>query len=92
MTWSPIPVPRLAGLRQQRIGVMFLEPFVDVVEEMLLAPQHPTQRLPHHIGCVLAYTGWRYRPIELVGLAPARLHDLIKFLAKGVPRYRVAQP
>jgi hypothetical protein len=35
---EPLSVPRLAGFRQQRIGAMLLEPFVDVVEEMLLAP------------------------------------------------------
>jgi cobalamin biosynthesis protein CobD/CbiB len=44
------------------------------------------------MGCVVAYTGRRYRPIKLVGLAPARLDDLIKFLAKRVLRYRAAQP
>jgi hypothetical protein len=38
---EPFTVPRQAGFRRQRIGEMFLEPFVDIVEEMLLAPQHP---------------------------------------------------
>ena len=86
---EPLSVPRLAGFRQQRIGAMLLEPFVDVVEEMLLAPQHPGQRLPHHTGCVLAQMGRGHRPIKLVGFAPARLHYLIKFLAEWVPRYSV---
>ena len=71
---------------------MFLEPFVGIQEKVLFGPQHPTQRLPHHIGCVVTYTGWRYRPVKLVGLVPARLHNLIKFLAERVPRYSVAQP
>ena len=29
---------------------MFLEPFVHIEEEVLLAPQHPGQRLPHHVA------------------------------------------
>jgi hypothetical protein len=83
MTWSAIMwnhsrVPRRTGFRQQRISAMFLKPFVDIVKEKLLAPQHPGQRLPHHIGRVFADTGRCYRPIEFVGLAPARLDDLRK--------------
>ena len=73
---EPLAVPRTAGFRQQRIGPMFVEPFVEIVEEILLAPQHPGQSLPHHIGRIFAHPGRRYRPIELVGVAPARLENL----------------
>jgi hypothetical protein len=51
---------------------MFFEPFVDVVVKKLLAPQHPGQRLPHHIGRIFADAARRDRVIESVGLAPAR--------------------
>ena len=66
----------------------------DIEEEVLLAPQHPGQRLPHDIGRIFADTGRRDRPIELVGLAPARLEDLIearaeRFLGTGCG---IAQP
>jgi hypothetical protein len=60
----------------QRIDTVFLQPLVHIVKEKLLAPQHPGQRLPHHIGGVFADAGRRYRPIEVVGLMPARLEDL----------------
>ena len=75
---EPLAVPRSAGFRQQRIGTMFVEPFVEIVEEILLAPQHPGQSLPHHIGRIFADTGRRYRSVEFVGLAPARFKDLHK--------------
>jgi hypothetical protein len=55
---------------------MFLKPFVDIVEEVLPAPQHPGQRLSHHIGGIFAETRRGYRPVEIVGLAPPRLDDL----------------
>src|SRR6516165_946393 len=89
---EPLAVANLAGRGSHWVGIMFHEPFIGMVKEILLAPQHPGQRLPHDIGRILAYAGRRYRPIKLVGLAPARLYDLIKFLAKRVPRYRVAKP
>src|SRR6516164_8582985 len=89
---EPLAVANLAGRGSHWVGIVFHEPFIGMVKEILLAPQHPGQRLPHDIGRILAYAGRRYRPIKLVGLAPARLYDLIKFLAKRVPRYRVAEP
>src|SRR5262249_2918061 len=70
--------------RPSRIDPVLLEPFVYIVKEILLAPQHSGQRLAHHIGCVFSRTGWRYRPIELVGLTPARLEDVRESGAKGV--------
>src|SRR5262249_48577648 len=79
---KPLAVPYGTGFRQQRIGAMLLEPFVDVVEEVLFAPQHPGQRLPHHISRIFADTGRRDRPIELVGFAPPRVKDLRKPRAK----------
>jgi hypothetical protein len=38
---EPPAVPCRTGFRQQRISAMFLDPFVDIVKEKLLAPQHP---------------------------------------------------
>src|SRR5262245_336823 len=75
---EPLAVPYRAGFRQQRVSAMLLKPFVDIVEEILFAPQHPGQRLPHYIGCIFANTRRRDRPIELVGLAPPRVKDLRK--------------
>src|SRR6516162_6991937 len=89
---EPLAVANLAGRGLHWVGIVFHEPFIGMVKEILLAPQHPRQRLSHDIGRVLACGGRCYRPIKLVSLVPARLYDLIKFLAKPVPRYRVAQP
>src|SRR5262249_19330188 len=73
--------------RPSRIDPVLLEPFVYIVKEILLAPQHSGQRLAHRIGCVFSNTGWRYRPIELVGLTPARLEGLRE---SGAERVRSA--
>src|SRR6516225_972224 len=89
---EPLAVANLAGRGPHWVGIVFHEPFIGMVKEILLAPQHPGQRLSHHIGYVLAYAGGSYRPVKLVGLAPTRLYDLIKFLVKRVSQYRVAQP
>ena len=77
---------------RHRIGAVFLEPFFRIQEKVLFGPQHSTQRLTHHIGCVLAYGGRCYRPIERVSVLPPLVDDLLKFLAERVPRYSVAQP
>jgi hypothetical protein len=73
---------------------MLPQPHVDIEKEVLFAPQHPGQCLPHDIGRIFADTGRRYRPIERVGLTPARLDDLIeppaeRFLGTGCD---IAQP
>jgi hypothetical protein len=90
---EPLAVPHLAGWLH-RVDAMFLEPFVNIEEEILFAPQHPGQRLPHHIRRIFADTGRRYRAIERIRLAPARLDDLReppaeRFLTTGC---RIAQP
>jgi hypothetical protein len=74
---EPLAVPHLAGWSHW-IDVVFLEPFVHIEEKVLFAPQHPGQCLPHYIGRIFADTVRRYRPIELVALAPALLDNLIK--------------
>src|SRR5215831_19814750 len=82
------------AVRPSRIDAVLLEPFVYIVKEILLAPQHSGQRLSHHIGCIVAGTSRGDRLIELVGLAPARLEDLRKAGAKwsGCRRCGLAQP
>jgi hypothetical protein len=47
---------------------VFLQPFVHVEEEILLGPQHPGQRLPHHERFIFADPGRRYGLVELIGL------------------------
>src|SRR5215472_9380584 len=90
---EPLVVPDPAA-RPSHIDAVLLEPFVYIVKEILLAPQHAGQRLSHHIGCIVAGTGRGDRPIELVGLAPARLEDLRKADAKWSRGRRcgIAQP
>src|SRR3984893_19183097 len=81
---EPLAVAHLMGRRPHRIVAVFLEPFVGVVKEVLLAPQHPGQCLPHHIGCILTDTGRGKRAIEFVGIAPSLLYNLIKLPPKGL--------
>src|SRR4051812_29971983 len=54
---KPLAVADLAGRGPQRIDAMFLEPFIGIEKEVLLAPQHPGQRLPHYIGRIFADAG-----------------------------------
>ena len=53
---EPFAVPHLPAVRPHRIDAMFLEPFVHVETEVLLAPQHPGQRLAHDEGLIFADT------------------------------------
>jgi hypothetical protein len=89
---KPITVPGLALSGQQRICTVLLEPLVDIEKEVLLAPQHSRERLPHYNGRILADSGGCDRPIKGVGLAPALLDDLIELAAERVAEGGVAQP
>src|SRR4029077_19811761 len=57
---------------------MASDPFVGFQEVVLLAPEHAGQRLPHHIGFIVADLGRCDRSIELVGLAQARFKYLVE--------------
>ena len=61
---------------------MFREPFVHVEEEILLAPEHPGQRLAHDEGLIFADTVRGDGFVELIGLALAGLHDFSKALER----------
>jgi hypothetical protein len=63
-----------------------------IEKEVLLAPQHPGQCLPHHIGLVCTGASGGYRLIERVGLLPALFYDLIELAAEVVNRHSVAEP
>src|ERR1700761_192370 len=73
---EPLMVPNLLVWWTQRIRAVLPEPLLDIEKEALLGPQHPSECLAHHVGCIFAHTNRRYRPIELVGLTPSRLDDL----------------
>jgi hypothetical protein len=75
--------------RPSRIDVVLLEPFVYIVKEILLAPQHSGQRLPHHIGGIVTGAGRGYRPVELVSLAPAGPRRFARSWRRTVLRWRV---
>ena len=77
---EPFAVPHEVSAGLHRIVTMFIEPFVHVEEEVLLGPQHPSQRLTHDKRFIFADAGWGYGFVELVGLAPAGLHDLREVL------------
>ncbi len=71
----PVAVSHRRCARFPRIDAMFLEPFRDIEEIVLLAPQHPGQGLPHHVRGVSADTGGRQMAVERVGLALALCQD-----------------
>src|SRR5262245_976866 len=80
----PLAVPRHAGVRQQWVSAMLFKPFVDIIEKVLLAPEHSGQSLPHHIGCVLFDAWRRYRVVKLIRLAPPRFNGLTKEVTERV--------
>ena len=72
----------LAGLH--RIDAMFLEPFVHVETEVLLAPQHPGQRLPHDAGLIFADPSGVMASIEFIRVGSAGLQDFSKLLPERI--------
>ena len=82
---EPLAVADLMRRGPHRVVAVFLEPLVGVVKEVLFAPKHPGQCLPHYIGRILADARRGNRPIEFVGLAPSLLYDLIELSAERGP-------
>jgi hypothetical protein len=73
------------------VGVVAVEPDVDVVEVNLLRPEHPGERLPLHAPLVLGGVGRVKFGVELVGLAAPRLDDLVG-AAERVFQLLIRQP
>ena len=74
---------RMCGApRPHRVGAVFLQPFVHIEIEVLLAPEHPRQRLTHDPGRVFANPVRSDGSIELVRLTPARPDDLRKLVSE----------
>jgi hypothetical protein len=48
---------------------------------VLLAPEHPGERLPHHIRLVSRGTFGNHGCVESIRLLPAQLDDLVEGLA-----------
>jgi hypothetical protein len=76
----------------QRIDAVFLEPFVGLEKEVLLAPEHPGQCLSHYISGVFADAGGSYRPVKIVCLAPALLDEVIELASERAAGASIAQP
>ena len=74
------------------IKAMLLEPFIGIVKEVLLAPQHPGQCLPHHTGRVFVSAGRGDRLIERIGVASALVDNLGELPAERVAESGVGQP
>src|SRR5260370_32450193 len=77
---EPFAVPRGACGRLHRILAMFRKPFVQVEEEILLAPQHSGQRLPHDESFIIADAAWGYGFVKFIGLMLAGLKDFCEAL------------
>src|SRR5260370_31343559 len=61
----PLPVAGIRGTRATRDWIA-LQPIVDVIGEILLTPEHPCQRLTHHIAPIVREPGRDDRCIEFV--------------------------
>src|SRR3954470_14825528 len=81
-----------AGCGLHRVDAMFIKPLVGVEEEVLFAPQHPGQRLPHHIGGVVADAGRGDCTVEVVGLASALVDDLTELALERLVCRSSAEP
>ena len=66
----------------ERVGVVLVKPVVSVEEKELLAPEHAGQRLPHHLGRVVARRRRRDRLVERVGLPKPVRENLVKLLSE----------
>ena len=87
---EPLAIAHLTGCRPHRIETVLLEPFVGIEEEVLLAPQHPGQCLPHHISFIRADPGRGDRLIKRIGVPPALFEDLIELSPERVAGAAVA--
>ena len=67
---------------------MLLQPFPDIEEIVLLAPQHPGQGLAHHVGGVGADAGRRQAAVERVGFALARRQGIGEAVERTAGRVR----
>ena len=72
----------------ERIRAVLFEPAVDVVVVELLRPQHPGQRLPHHVRGIGAERRRNDAGVERVGFLPARLENGVEGRAKGAVAMR----
>ncbi len=79
MEVRPVRVPAVSApvgrLRLRRVAA---KPVPDHVVVELLRPEHPRERLALDVSLVLREALRRDRPVELVGLAPARREDLVE--------------
>ena len=74
----------VAGRRRRPAGPGVLgEPPLDVVPEVLLAPQHPGERLPDHLPLRASERGREHVAVELVGLGAAPLDELVEARPNG---------
>lgn len=80
-----------AGVGGERVDAVLGQPSLDVEVVVLLAPQHPGQRLPHQAALVLAHAVRDDVLVEGVGLGPPRLHRGGE-LGPGVGEFGVGQP
>ena len=82
--WNQSALRDLATVRvQQRVGVVLLEPLVDVEQVVLLAPQHAGQRLTEDQSLVVSERGRRHASVELIGLRSAGGERRVEVRAKG---------
>jgi hypothetical protein len=71
---------------------MLLQPLIGIEEEELLAPQHASECLPHHLGRIFAHFGGRDRLIERIGLATTLLDDFVEPATEHRIRHRLLEP
>ena len=87
MQVRPLAIPAvLPPWRRGRLARVAFEPVLDHVMVVLLGPQQPGQRLPHHVLRIGRKSGRHHRRVKLVGLALPGREDLIESDAKRFGR------
>ena len=82
---EPLPIADHPALpRPHRMGIALIQPDVEVVIVVLLAPEHPGQRLAHHAGLVFAGGRRRDRGVELVGLGATLAQHGLEVVAQRI--------
>ena len=80
---EPLAVPEFATATVEGVRMVLLQPAVTVEEEELLAPQHPGDRLTHHLCRIRGHRRRGHRAIEVVRLLKPDSQDLVKLRAKA---------
>ena len=89
---KPFAISDLRSRSLRRVPMVLLQPFIHIIDEALLAPDHPGQCLPHNTCGIVGDPGRRNCPIECIGFLPALLKEIVEFRSERRGGRRFGQP